>query len=101
MGFRYRYVCPACGYAVSVAGGDDYGFMGTTTTIACVECRRLYDVQIFNMGPCKMLPDADLKMKPPACPRSRKHSVRKWSHPGPCPNCGKIMEREERTSFWD
>jgi hypothetical protein len=101
LGHRYRFVCRACGYAVSVTGGDDYGFMGTTTTVSCRECRELYDIEIFKMGPCMMLPDANLKPKAPFCPKSRSHMVGKWTHPGPCPNCGKEMERGETTSFWD
>ena len=36
-----------------------------------------------------------------ACPRSKRHAVRPWEHPGPCPKCGSLMDVGDMLLLWD
>ena len=46
MGRTYSFECPKCEYRVQVAGGADEGAHFAVQTIACADCRELYDVVI-------------------------------------------------------
>jgi len=112
MGRTYAFECPKCEYRVHVAGGAAEGAQFAVQTIACAECKALYDVvtrvkattrQIDN--PPKAAPRFAamlnrlpfrgprhwLKFKP-ACPVSGRHRIRLWKQPDRCPKCGTFME---------
>ncbi|HEY5296439.1 MAG TPA: hypothetical protein VIK59_00785 [Verrucomicrobiae bacterium] len=44
MGKTYHYQCAHCGYRTNVSGGADKGVNCDVQTIACRECRELFDV---------------------------------------------------------
>jgi len=112
MGRTYSFECPKCEYRVQVAGGADEGAHFAVQTIACADCRELYDVVIrFKASPrlaenppgnapkvaaaLARLPLRGprlwLKFKP-ACPVSPRHFFRLWKRPGKCPRCGTFLE---------
>ena len=46
MGKTYLYECPRCAYRAQVSGRADRGFGVCVETIACGDCKRLYDVVV-------------------------------------------------------
>ena len=97
MGMLYRFVCAACGYTAEVSGGEDAGMRSGTTTIACEQCRKLYDVVIEK----KTSDGTEFKQCAPRCPKSARHPFRIWTNGDPCPRCGGIMENQGMTILWD
>jgi hypothetical protein len=112
MGRTYAFECPRCEYRVRVAGGADAGAHFAVQTIACADCRALYDAVIrFKAAPrprdlppksapkfaaaLHRLPPRGpqpwLKFKP-ACPVSSRHRIQPWKQPGKCPRCGTFLE---------
>ena len=96
MGTLYRYGCPACGNEAEVSGGQDAGMESETLTILCPACRELIDVLISHQPPGR--PEGRFE---PRCPRSSRHAVQPWTHPGPCPKCGVTMTQGPLSLFWD
>ena len=114
MGRTYLFECSRCGYHAGVAGGADEGDHFAVQTIACADCKVLYDAVI------RMRISPRLKENPPAtapkftavlnrlpprgvrqwqkfkpgCPASSLHRIRPWQQPGKCPKCGMFMERD-------
>ena len=43
MGRSYAYECPKCGFQAKVSGGPDQGVLVWVQTIACKDCKKLYD----------------------------------------------------------
>jgi hypothetical protein len=43
MGRSYWFECSKCGYRAKVSGGADRGFHFYVQTIACGDCKQLYD----------------------------------------------------------
>ncbi len=102
MGAWIEYRCGSCSYEVMVSGRDDAGFFANTTTILCEDCEELYDVVTFRRS--KMTDadeEADLGPIEPECPRSSRHTIRRWTHPGACPKCGNAMMLGEKMTMWD
>lgn len=95
MGESFTFKCSGCGYSATVSGGDDQGMIAKTTTIMCRACARLYDAVTGK------LEDGFAEI-PIRCPRSKKHTVERWTDPGPCPKCGKPMEQDpDLHILWD
>lgn len=46
MGQISKFTCPGCNYEAEVSGGRDRGFFSRTATIACEQCKMLYDVLV-------------------------------------------------------
>ena len=46
MGQKFEFICPDCHYEALVAGGFDCGMMSAFVTVACRDCRELYDVLV-------------------------------------------------------
>ena len=92
MGTLYRFTCPACAYSAEVSGGQDVGMVATTTTIACLSCKKLHDVVIGEFGATDQIP---------RCPRDRRHRWQLWTAGGPCPRCSTPMDQGEATLDWD
>lgn len=44
MGRSYHFECPLCHYQACVSGGADHGVNCSVQTIACQNCRELFDV---------------------------------------------------------
>ena len=100
MGTSYRFVCPHCGYHAEVSGGEDAGMTCLTVTITCMACRKLFDVMTRQLP--RWGEDADWIEVETQCPCSAGHKCELWTHPGPCPKCGTIMDREDEPFlFWD
>ncbi len=100
MGTTHRFRCESCGYEAEVSGGDDAGMRVITTTIRCEACEELYDVVTAERS-------IDLAEGPvfnpvePVCPRSKRHTIKPWEHPGPCPKCGSQMTMGDTLMLWD
>lgn len=100
MGTRCCFVCPGCGYSANVSGGDDAGMFCETTTMVCRGCRSLYDIKTRIRPLIRMR--VDWVAQKPRCPESDEHELENWTHPGPCPRCNAIMEKDESViEVWD
>ena len=114
MGTLFETRCPSCGYSKMVSGGEDAGMACLTTTIACKDCRELYDAVVSDkpwLGPKR---SGDLKL---ICPghsdgddddlfferrhANPNHRVEEWTYPGPCPRCGETLVRGDGIVMWD
>ena len=93
MGATYRFSCPSCAYTAEVSGQPDFGMVAATTTIACKDCRELYDAVDGEFGQ---------HTQPLLCPQNPSHRVTEWTHPGSCPRCGHGLARDEQSAvLWD
>lgn len=113
MGKTYVYECGLCHYRVKVSGGADSGLDCEVQTIACRDCRELFDVfmrvrrQAATAGRFKSrhleIPPVALSGSPArqagwqkfelACPVDVKHHVEAWNDPARCPRCGNYLEK--------
>ena len=113
MGKTYVFECGLCHYRVKVSGGADSGLDCEVQTIACRDCRELFDVftrvrrQAAAVGKFKPkhleIPPVALPGSPAskigwqkfelACPLEKKHRVEPWNDPGRCPRCGNYLEK--------
>jgi hypothetical protein len=102
MGATYRLVCGSCGYEVEVSGGDYAGMIVTTTTVLCERCEASSDA-FSSRRPKDPTEGEGYDFEPVelACPRSKRHAVRPWEHPGPCPKCGSLMDVGDMLLLWD
>lgn len=108
MGRTYAFECPKCNYRAHVAGGASEGLHFSVQTIACADCKALYDAvtrykasarqrenppkfaAVLNRLPPRG-PRHWLKFKPD-CPVSPRHHIRPWKQPDKCPKCGTFLE---------
>src|SRR3974377_1853285 len=112
MGRTYLFECTKCVYHVRVAGGPAEGIHFAVQTIACADCKALYDaVTRFRLSPRQI--ENPPRTPPPcvaalnrltprgverwmkfklACPVTASHRVRQWRQPDKCPKCGNFME---------
>ncbi len=90
------FKCEACGYHAEVSGGDDAGMIGTTTTISCSVCRKLYDVVVWRA-------DRPEPPREPKCPKAARHPVSRWKDEDPCPRCGEPLgvDPDGVVALWD
>ena len=113
MGKTYQFECELCQYRVKVSGGADAGLDCEVQTVACRDCRSLFDVftrvrrratTTAKLKPLSLeIPPLQLRTvptQPPgwkkvelACPNSDRHRVEPWQDPGRCPRCGCFMEK--------
>jgi hypothetical protein len=118
VGRTYHFECPYCHYRADISGGADSGIHCEIQTVACRDCRELYDVftrlrraetdggkkprfpGFFRPEiPPVILREASGKRRliwqkfQPACPVEAKHFVETWKDPGRCPRCGNCMEK--------
>lgn len=114
MGRTYLFECPKCGYRAHVSGGADEGEHFSVETIACADCRQLYDAVTKLKAWSRLKTGYALKTPPkfaavlnrlpprgarpwlkfkPACPVSPLHRVRPWRRPDKCPQCGTFLEQ--------
>ena len=127
VGRTYHFECPHCHYRANVSGGADDGWHCEVQTVACRDCRELFDVFTkvrrlegeadqkpkFSGFFRREIPPVTLrggwaggksawcKFKP-ACPVESKHFVEVWSDPGRCPRCGNFLEKSGLpTRIWD
>jgi hypothetical protein len=121
MGTTYRFFCNACSYERNVCGRQDSGERYAMATIACTECRELYDVVTHwskSAGEslrereafAKEHPEVGLRDARPVisefweaeivCPKSYKHRWRLWEHPDDCPRCGARMIQGRAMGGW-
>ncbi len=98
MGSLYPFTCDHCSYEADVSGGFDRGMISATQTIACQDCGILMDV---GAGDAPTTSQEDAAAMTLHCPKSSKHKVTPWNHPGYCPKCGKTMSRGDVTTRWD
>ena len=98
MGAWWEHICPDCGYKALVGGCNDSGLGVIATTIVCKTCKELSEAVLREVygDSCDW---RDVKVR---CPKSESHEFERWRHPGPCPKCGAIMERDEDSlTLWD
>ncbi len=100
MGAWIEFRCGVCGYEAMVSGRDDFGFVARTTTVLCEDCEELYDV-VTSRRTMRTEKGFDRSEKEPECPKSGRHTVRRWEHPGACPKCGHEMGIGEKITMWD
>ncbi len=100
VGAWIEFTCGACDYEAMVSGRDDAGFAASTTTIVCEDCEELYDVVTLRL-PRGGAEGLDPKPIEPKCPKSGRHTVGRWEHPGACPKCGHEMGIGEKITMWD
>jgi hypothetical protein len=113
MGKTYLFECDLCHYRVKISGGVDTGLDCDIQTVACRDCKELFDVftrvrrQSTPVGKFKALnpeippaalagspaQDRDWQKLAPACPHGPKHRVEPWKDPGRCPRCGNFMAK--------
>ena len=122
MGKTYLFECGLCHYRVKVSGGMDAGVDCELQTVACRDCKELFDVYTkvrrlsspvgkFKTVNPEIPPAAlagsparkkDWEQKPLACPRQGKHRVEPWREPGRCPRCGNFLEKNGMAfRVWD
>ena len=92
----YRFSCEACGYKVMASGKSSKGDFDDGTTILCEDCRELYEIEPESAYTVKKASHRMLR-----CPVKFTHRIRVWSHPGPCPRCGRPMKKGEHVVRWD
>ena len=97
MGTCYQFTC-SCGFQAEVSGGFDVGMIAATQTVACRNCGTLEDVHV---GDAPTTSSEDVAKMSLHCPKSRRHQITQWNHPGPCPRCGETMTRGSMTMMWD
>ncbi len=100
MGASYQFRCDSCGYEAEVSGGGDAGMLVITTTVLCETCEELYDV-VTARRPTDPAERLDFGPVEPVCPRSKRHTIKPWEHPGPCPKCGSQMTMGDTLMLWD
>ncbi|MHA1378691.1 MAG: hypothetical protein ACTSRG_09945 [Candidatus Helarchaeota archaeon] len=100
MGTTYKFECKDCGISVEVSGCLDYGKQIVTATILCEKCGQLSDVIISN-NPEKTRIATWRLPKRINCPECNSNLTKLWEHPGPCPKCGKTMDRLDPVALWD
>ncbi len=62
----------------------------------------MYDVVTFRRSEMTDADEgADLGPIEPECPRSSRHTVRRWTHPGVCPRYQNTMVHGEKITTWD
>jgi hypothetical protein len=117
VGRIYLFECSLCHYRTKVAGGATIGIHCEVQTVACRDCRELFDVftrirQRESVGPKwadKFLGFNQAEIPPVvllgaatnlgwqtfplACPVNAQHFVEPWQDPGRCPRCGNFMEK--------
>jgi hypothetical protein len=66
------------------------------------DCKELHDVRVTatNENPNKVF-DPEWKLPVFYCPKSKKHLVKEWNHPGPCPKCSATMNKGHGLVEWD
>ncbi len=93
MGLWHRFSCPKCGYQAEVSGGPDSGIDIFTTTVVCLDCRKLSDITIGKRDNPEPIP--------PRCRRSKRHAIEPWTDGDHCPRCATPMQNQGMTCIWD
>ena len=108
MGTTSDYSCPECGYqASSMSSGYDVGMRAHAVGVSCETCKKLYSAFLpgshWDMDIDVMRAKVESGELPVGakCPKSAKHHVKVWSHPGPCPRCGTTLIQEDIGICWD
>ena len=108
MGIASIYSCPQCGYqSDTVSSGYDVGMSSHVVGVSCETCKQLYSVVLpgkpwdADMDAMRQLVASGRLPKGARGPKSKKHHVKAWSHPGPCPRCGTTLRQEEGVMCWD
>lgn len=99
MGMSLDFLCPACGLAGHVSGGEACGMMTATTTIYCETCQTLQDAVV-----AEELDSDPPKETAPRCKRRKSHRIKLWSHEQLCPRCGQAPLQEDpngSVTMWD
>jgi hypothetical protein len=107
MGSYQTYQCD-CGYVAEMLnGGLGFGESVAVHTIVCHDCKRLMDVLVSD-DPGHVDPYGEHRAfycfnKEVKCSRARtrRHRISLWTHPGPCPRCGKTMTEHDSGAVWD
>jgi hypothetical protein len=108
MGTASIYSCPECGYQSHfVSSGYDVGMASHVVGISCAKCQELYSASLpgkpwdVDWDAMRHLVESGKLPAGARCPKSAKHRVKVWSHPGPCPRCGTALSQGEGALCWD
>ena len=108
MGTALDYSCPECGYEVhSMISGYDVGMSSHAVGVSCANCKELHTACLpgkpwdADMDAMRLQVEAGHLPTGARCPKSAKHHVEVWSHPGPCPRCGTTLSQGEGVMCWD
>ena len=110
MGQKFEFICPNCHYEAFVAGGFDCGMMSAFVTVACRDCRELYDVLVDQRtdGDGFEVEEGDGEegegipaLAGLACPKEAGHRIGLWEAAGACPRCGAGMQVGRPGPCWD
>jgi len=108
MGIHRTYKCSDCNYAFFGSGGRDRGFIATTQTFECTECKILFDATIALDTSDRNKKTTSRKREEYFCPQCKsKEHLQMWDYKVDqrCPkaNCKGTMEyeRKEQAIFWD
>ena len=95
MGSTYVYKCTACKYEAEISGGKDSGFLISTQTKMCPNCRQLVDVVTGTTRDPVMA--KELKLNPAKsksdCPQCGNFKLLAWKGRA-CPKCGGKMKQD-------
>ena len=87
--------------------GYDVGMASHAVGISCETCKELLSAFLPGKpwdADWDAMRDLVKSGELPAgarCPKSAKHKVTVWSHPGPCPRCGTILKEGADVLCWD
>lgn len=108
MGIASIYACPECGYqSDAVSSGYDVGMSSHVVGVGCASCKELYSAVLPGNPWDADIDETRLQVlsgnlpEGARCPKSAKHRVKIWSHPGPCPRCGATLVPQEGAICWD
>jgi len=102
MGQLHAFTCPACGYRADVCGGKDIGLHAVLATVACRNCKALFDARADQEAADILVGGRTRgRLTGLTCPENPDHCVVQWRHPWACPKCGERMVKGGTTLCWD
>jgi len=102
MGESHEHTCKDCGYAATVSGGAEHGFLYVSVTIFCRDCDFLYDVNPDQDAETFAAGGGDVRsLTGLRCPVDAGHKWEFWKAGDPCPRCQGAMEITGVGCCWD
>jgi len=101
MAIQYEFTCPDCDYSDFVCGCGGVGMHAVWETMTCLDCRELVDVLVGQLGQRGPSGDKEWDRDLGVCLECRGKNLSIWTHPGPCPRCGSILEKGDNELMVD
>lgn len=93
----FKFYCEKCGYQAMVSGRNGRGDFDQGMTIACEDCKELYEIEPERAYTVKVKTSYRMHR----CPKAYTHKIRTWTFPGNCPRCGEPMKKGDHVVSWD